>query len=119
GVARDGHGHVGVLDVRGREEACDRLDDEGRIHDGAVDDGFRGETLEAGPDELELALPPFLDLDQLHRGRADVEPDQVLGLAEQHGTVSLPLRSGDRVARLCPTLVTPGTVSCYCPPHPR
>jgi hypothetical protein len=93
-VARDGDGDVRVLDTGRREKPGDRLDDERGIHDGAVHDRFRREALQPGLDELELPFLPCPELDQLDGGRAYVETDEVLGLAEQHGAVSLPLRSG-------------------------
>ena len=93
-VARNGDGDVRVLDPGRREKAGDGLDDERGIHDRAIDDRLGREVLEPCLDELELSLFARLELDQLHGGRADVETDEVLGLAEQHGAVSLPLRSG-------------------------
>ena len=54
GVARHAGGDVVRLDLLGREEALDGVDDRARIHDGAVDDGLGGKRLEAQVHELVL-----------------------------------------------------------------
>ena len=43
GVAGDRRRDVPVLQLEVRDEVADRLDDNGRVHDDAIDDGFGGE----------------------------------------------------------------------------
>jgi hypothetical protein len=67
-VARDAGGHLGRLDLVGGEQALDGVDDGAGVHDGAVDDGLRGERLQAEVDEMVLAsLATRLQLHGLDR----------------------------------------------------
>ena len=71
-------------------ELLDRLDHQRRVHDRAVDDGFRRERLDAEALQGELAALVLLELDQLQREAADVEPDDALRPREK-GQARYPL----------------------------
>jgi hypothetical protein len=62
-----------AVSPRGVVQLVDGVDDQGGVHDGAVDDRFRRKGLDAQALEGELALA-LLQLDELHRRAADIEP---------------------------------------------
>ena len=65
-------------------EAVDGVDDQGGVHDRAVDDRLGRKGLQAGLDEAIAAALGVLQLDQLDGRGADVETYEVLGFPEQH-----------------------------------
>src|SRR5262249_45489942 len=83
-VAREGGPEVGIPDVQGGNDTVDGVDDQGAVHDGAVDDRLGGEGLEARLYEAIAAPLRVLELDEFDRRGPDVQTDQVLGLTEQH-----------------------------------
>ena len=78
GVAGEGRAEVVVADGEGRDHPVDRVDDQGGVHDGAVDDRLRGEGLHARLDEPVAAALGVFQLDQFDRRRTYVEANQVL-----------------------------------------
>ena len=84
------------LDLLRGEQPLDGVDDRAGVHDGAVDDRLRRQRLHADVHELVLgaALAAGLQLDGLDGGRADVEADEPLLLAEQSHESLLSLTDG-------------------------
>ena len=68
-----------------------------RVHDRAVHDRLRGEGLEARPHELVGAFFSLAKLHQLDGRRTDIEPYEVLGFPEQHGSAALPPQTSEAI----------------------
>src|SRR5438105_313224 len=79
-VARDPDGHLAVLQLELADQLPDPLDDGGRVHQGAVDDGLGRQRRDAEGVERVAAFAGFLQLNELHGRRADVEAERELAL---------------------------------------
>ena len=76
-VAGDRERDLLLLDLQAIEERAHRVDHARMVHDGAVDDGVRGDRLDAEVEELKPA-PALLHLGDLDRARSQVQSDAVL-----------------------------------------
>ena len=74
-VSGNGRGHVLRLDFLRIEDRDDLFGDRRGVHDGAVHDRVLRQRLEAETHQL-VALFRLLQLDGLHRTRADIQADQ-------------------------------------------
>ena len=77
GMAGEGGPEVVVPDRKRRDDPVDRVDDEGGVHDRAVDDRLGGEALHARLDEAITPAFGVFQLDQFDRRRTYVEANQV------------------------------------------